>query len=350
MKYLYRTLFLILLVSSVATVPGVARADCTNPNSGATVPNNSDGTCPSGFTESANAPTTIPSQGAIRCQNSLGNSVPLPADGNCPANYPTKIGVTATGQLAPAGNGNLTYTPLEPLSSDATQTPRSFCDLLSLIFRAFIYVGGMVAVLYLVIGGITYMISEVVDKRSKARDRIKAAVWGLIILLCSWLLLNTINPQLIKACISLNPADANGVIATNPDPIPQARQQCQNNGGTIQKGSVTQMASDIRVAAATGPIGTTYVLLRTFFVGSPTETAPGTCGSLSIPDASLCSDIQPGEVCIKAVTSVTEAQCNATNGQPNVQRAACSSTTLQGGRGCVLMQDTAAERYCKYPK
>lgn len=116
-------------------------------------------------------------------------------------------------------DGNIKYVPLEPLSSNPyQQPPQNFCDMLNLLFRVFIYVGGMLAVLYLVIGGITYMVSEVVDKRSKARSRIRAAIYGLLILLCSWIILNTINPQLVNSCNLLAPANATGVLKNTTTP------------------------------------------------------------------------------------------------------------------------------------
>ncbi|HVY73085.1 MAG TPA: pilin [Candidatus Paceibacterota bacterium] len=348
MKHIYRVLLLILLVSSASTLPGIAHADCVNPNSGAVLPNNSDGTCPAGFTATPNTTATSPA-GNVRCQNAQGNDIPLPADGNCPANYPTKIGLTATGQVTTTVNGNLTYIPLEPLSSDANQAPRNFCDLLSLIFRAFIYVGGMIAVLYLVLGGISYMISEVVDKRSKARERIKAAAWGLIILLASWLILNTINPQLINACIVLAPANANGVLADpKVDSVTAARQLCQNSGGKIEKGSVNQIATDILAAQFVGPIGIAYTLIKGYLGGGLTETVPGTCENLTLSGrTSGCINIQPGEICITPIPSdkLTEDLCKQTGGAPI---SSCAGVVKWSS--CIPIPNSSSSRqFCGYP-
>lgn len=127
---------------------------------------------------------------------------PAPAVGPCPqGNLLTNTGVLGA-------NGNLTYTPLEPIPGAPSQP--NFCQLLNLLFKVLIYLGGMVAVLFLVLGGITYMVSEVVDKRSQAKQRIKAAVWGLLLLLMTWIILNTVNPALLS-CQILNPAPAVGV-------------------------------------------------------------------------------------------------------------------------------------------
>lgn len=107
------------------------------------------------------------------------------------------------GNTGTAVSNDLKYIPLEPFPGQTTGQG-NFCELLNSVFKFLIYLGAMLAVLFLVLAGITYMISEVVDKRSAARDRIKAAVWGLIILLASWIILNTINPGLVAACSVLN--------------------------------------------------------------------------------------------------------------------------------------------------
>ena len=59
----------------------------------------------------------------------------------------------------------------------------------------------------LVWGGIIYMTSEVMDKRDLARKRIQAAVWGLVLLLGAYIILNTINPRgLLRTSTFWSPA------------------------------------------------------------------------------------------------------------------------------------------------
>jgi hypothetical protein len=60
-----------------------------------------------------------------------------------------------------------------------------------------IALGGLVAFISLVIGGFQYLTSMGEPARIReAKDRIYSAFFGLILLLGSWLILNTINPQL----------------------------------------------------------------------------------------------------------------------------------------------------------
>lgn len=105
-------------------------------------------------------------------------------------------GNQSSGSINPTGN--LDYIPLEPLPGVNYDTEASFGSLLQGIFRILIGLGGLVAVLMLVLGGVAYMTSEAVDKTQRARERITAALWGLLLLISSVLILTTINPQLLR--------------------------------------------------------------------------------------------------------------------------------------------------------
>lgn len=103
---------------------------------------------------------------------------------------------------APNRTGNLGYVPLEPIPGfnlDALLKGESvFGDILNILLQVVISLGALIAVGALVYGGIAYMLSGVSETRSEAKHRIEAAFWGLLILLASWLILNTINPQLLQ--------------------------------------------------------------------------------------------------------------------------------------------------------
>lgn len=96
--------------------------------------------------------------------------------------------------------GTCTYTPLEPLpTGDANaQNGQNFPAFVSGLFRVLITFGGLFAVVMLVVAGIGYMLSESALDIDKAKDRAKAALWGLLLLAGSWLILNTINPELLN--------------------------------------------------------------------------------------------------------------------------------------------------------
>ncbi len=59
------------------------------------------------------------------------------------------------------------------------------------------------AVLMIIIGGIQYVSSDAWSKKTDGRERIFAALTGLLIALGSWVLLNTISPRLVSTELSL---------------------------------------------------------------------------------------------------------------------------------------------------
>jgi hypothetical protein len=138
--------------------------------------------------------------------------------------------------------GKATYTPLEPLpgvQSDA-QSGNNFPAFVSSIFKIFITFGALFAVVMLVIAGIGYMVSESAVDISKAKDRAKAALWGLVLLTACYLILNTINPNLLQFNTLLNSINVlktpSGVspqtsVRNNAPPTQQQINQC---GGRIR--------------------------------------------------------------------------------------------------------------------
>ena len=56
--------------------------------------------------------------------------------------------------------------------------------------------GALLAFLMIVVGAIQYTVSEAIGSKEDAKDRITSAIWGLVLLLSAFIILNTINPQL----------------------------------------------------------------------------------------------------------------------------------------------------------
>lgn len=57
---------------------------------------------------------------------------------------------------------------------------------------------GVLALLYLVIGGFMYMLTDTIFKKERAMQFIWGAIYGLILGLTAYLILNTINPDLVS--------------------------------------------------------------------------------------------------------------------------------------------------------
>ena len=106
-------------------------------------------------------------------------------------------------------NPNGTYCLLAPIPGLTSSTDGSidvtngFGDYINRIIRIFIGLLSVMAVIMIVFGGIQYMISDVAGEKSAGKDRIMNAIWGLVLALASYMLLNTINPDFVHLGIHI---------------------------------------------------------------------------------------------------------------------------------------------------
>ncbi len=66
------------------------------------------------------------------------------------------------------------------------------------IYTFAIAIAGGLAVIRIVYSGIKYMLTDIVTAKGEARKEIEAAVYGLLVAICSFVFLNTLNPNLVK--------------------------------------------------------------------------------------------------------------------------------------------------------
>jgi len=57
---------------------------------------------------------------------------------------------------------------------------------------------GLASLFALVYGGILYIFSGAIESTAEAKRWITNALWGLLLAAISWLILNTINPELVR--------------------------------------------------------------------------------------------------------------------------------------------------------
>lgn len=113
-----------------------------------------------------------------------------------------------------------TYTPLQNVNlpnGKPLYTP-SIITYLQTIYSFGIAIAGALAVIMIVFGGIQYMLSDAFTSKSDAKDKIWAALQGLLLALCSYVLLYTINPEIVKLKFDLKPVaapSATGVAGTS---------------------------------------------------------------------------------------------------------------------------------------
>ncbi len=111
-----------------------------------------------------------------------------------PANPSAVLGA-ATGEYA-----RLAPLP-DPPSSVVTKT--GLAGYLQTLFWVAIIAAGVLAVLMITIGGLRYMASEAFGEKQAAKNQITMAIAGFILAISSVLILETINPNLLKFNLTL---------------------------------------------------------------------------------------------------------------------------------------------------
>ncbi len=91
------------------------------------------------------------------------------------------------------------YEPLEPLSNTLTNQSVStnLAQYARGLFGLLIGVAAGLAVIMIIIGGIQYMSTDAISGKSEGKEKIRQALYGLLLAMASWLILFTINPELL---------------------------------------------------------------------------------------------------------------------------------------------------------
>lgn len=107
------------------------------------------------------------------------------------------------------------YTPLAPLpdpdtgkllESLDTKGSCAFGTYLNIIIKIFFGICAALAMLMIIIGGIQYMTSELMSSKESAKESITHAIFGFLLALSAYLILNTLNPDLLNACLKMDKA------------------------------------------------------------------------------------------------------------------------------------------------
>ena len=140
--------------------------------------------------------------GNIRSGNLRVNAVAEETDQDCP---PTQ---TLENDVCVDNPALSSYKFLEPLGTDKYFDPaqkNALGSYLNLMLKIFIGICAVLAVVMIVMGGIEYMTSELVSSKEEGKSKITGALFGLLIALASYALLNTINPDLLKTDVKIDP-------------------------------------------------------------------------------------------------------------------------------------------------
>lgn len=105
------------------------------------------------------------------------------------------------------------YTMLQPLplnNADASKTDAG--SYLEGVFVLAIGIAGVLAVIMIIWGGIQYMSTDAISGKSEAKSTIQQAIWGLLLAIGAWLILNTISPNLVNFNLNLSQPTTEGAL------------------------------------------------------------------------------------------------------------------------------------------
>lgn len=104
----------------------------------------------------------------------------------------------ATPVLAQSATEYKLLTPLPNVETAQGTGKATASSYISGLFNLIIGIAGVLAVIKIIFGGIKYMSTDAFMGKNEARDTIQNAIWGLILAISAWLILFTVNPNLVK--------------------------------------------------------------------------------------------------------------------------------------------------------
>lgn len=127
---------------------------------------------------------------------------------------------TLTDTQNQGGDTTSTYKLLEPLGTPngnltefTTGDPCPFVRYLNIVIEIFLGICAVLAMIMIIGGGFEYVTSELPSAKGNGKARITNAVFGFIIALAGYVLLNTVNPKLLDLC----PKIPQAVLTVGPD-------------------------------------------------------------------------------------------------------------------------------------
>lgn len=175
-------------------------------------------------------------------------------------------------------NGNLGYTPLEPIpgltSNPDLTNPGNLPVIINAIFKVLITVGALLAVLMLTVGGIQYMTSGSAGEKNIGIKRAQAALWGIVLIAAAWLILYTINPALLNFTLNPCPDGVNCTITAATPTTPTVSPAC---GSSYPNGCGTNQYCGAYVDNTLGTDGIDYGSSVTTCLSNTNQSANQSC-------------------------------------------------------------------------
>ena len=117
------------------------------------------------------------------------------------------------GVLAAPGD----YTPLEPIPVLGGSTV-SLSSYIPNLVKLIIQIAGALAVVMIVLGGVQYLSTDAIGGKSEGKQRIENAIYGLLLAIGAYVILNTINPGTLQLQLTIDPIKGTTPPVVTPPP------------------------------------------------------------------------------------------------------------------------------------
>lgn len=168
-------------------------------------------------------------------------------------NAGANIGATPGGTAsADAPKDYVVLAPLPGIGDAASGGKTTLETYLPNAFNLMVGIAAALAFIMITWGGVMYATSDAISSKSEGKGYIENAVWGLLLVIGAWAILNTINPQILNFSIILPKSDiqttpgvtvegggvgASGLLATTEAALNDLKSQC--TGCTVRVTSTT---------------------------------------------------------------------------------------------------------------
>ncbi len=131
--------------------------------------------------------------------------------------------VTVTPQkttVGPCIGADCTYELLEPLPGlEKVEQSMDVGKWVNTMVRVIIGIIGVLAVVMIVVGGIQYMTTDAIGKKESGKETVQGALFGVVLALAAYIILRTINPQLVSLDLAPGTANTAGVEVDLPEEL-----------------------------------------------------------------------------------------------------------------------------------
>lgn len=94
------------------------------------------------------------------------------------------------------------YSPLVIIPGITDGGGKSFGEYVNFLYAAAIGIAAFLAVTKIIIAGVKYMTTDVINTKSNAKGDIQGALLGLLLILGAYMILNIINPRLVNPSVN----------------------------------------------------------------------------------------------------------------------------------------------------